>query len=138
MRWALAILAVLVALGAGFAAGVAVTAEDDGRDARGRLTDARPIDVLELRVGDCVNGLEAGGESVAVQAVPCRSRHEGEVQARVQLPGARWPGRKRVIALAERRCAESFFFAPSERSWRQDDRVVTCIARPSAGAQPDR
>ena len=138
MRWALALLAVLIALGVGFAAGVVVTAEDDARDARGRVLKAGPVDVLDLRVGDCVNGLEAGGESVAVRAVPCRSRHEGEVQARVQLPDGPWPGRKRAIALAERRCSENFFFAPSERSWRQDDRVVTCIARLSAGAQPDR
>lgn len=129
MRWALAILAVAVALGAGFAAGVLVSAEDEVRDSRGRVLKAGPVDVLDLRVGDCVNGLEAGGESVAVQGVPCRSRHEGEVRARVQLPEGPWPGRKRAIALAERRCSESFFFAPSERSWRQDDRVVTCIAR---------
>ena len=129
MRWALTILAVLAALGGGFAAGVAVTDEDDVRDARGRVLKATPIDVLDLRVGDCVNGLEAGGESVAVQAVPCRSRHEGEVRARLQLPDRPWPGRRRVIALAERRCPEGFFFAPSESSWRQDDRVVTCIAR---------
>ncbi len=129
MRWALTILAVLVALGGGFAAGVAVTAEEELRDARGRVLKPGPVDVLELRVGDCVNGLQAGGESVAVQAVPCRSRHEGEVRARLQLPDRPWPGRRRVIARAERRCPQGFFFAPSERSWRQGDRVVTCIAR---------
>ena len=89
MRWALALLAVLVALGVGFAAGVALTAEDKERDARGRVLEAGPVDVLDLRVGDCVNGLEAGGESVAVQAVPCRSRHQGQVQARVLLPAGR-------------------------------------------------
>ena len=98
------------------------------RDDRGRLLEAAKVDVLDLRVGDCVNGLE-GGESVAVQALPCRSRHEGEVGARAQLPDGPWPGRKRMLALAERRCAENFFFVPTETSWRQDDRVVTCIAR---------
>ncbi len=82
----------------------------------------------DLRVGDCLSGV-AGGESVAVRVVPCRSRHRGEVRARVQLPDGGWPGRKAVLAQAERRCAESFFFVPSESSWRQDDRVVTCIAR---------
>lgn len=128
MRWALALLAVLVAAGAGFAAGVLVASEDEIRDERGRVIEPTQIDVGDLRVGDCVRGVE-GGESVSVQAVPCRSPHKGEVRARVQLPDGGWPGPKRVLALAERRCAESFFFVPSEDSWRQDDRVVTCIAR---------
>ena len=128
MRWALALLAVLLAAGGGFAAGFAVRGSEDLRDDRGRVVEAAKVDVLDLRVGDCLRGVE-GGESVAVQAVPCRSPHRGEVRARVQLPEGEWPGPKRVLALAERRCAESFFFVPSEDSWRQDDRVVTCIAR---------
>ena len=128
MRWALALLAVLVAAGGGFAAGYAVRGNDDVRDKRGRVIEATQVDVGDLRVGDCVRGVE-GGESVAVEAVPCRSAHKGEVRARVQLPDEPWPGPKRVLAMAERRCAESFFFVPSEDSWRQDDRVVTCIAR---------
>jgi hypothetical protein len=128
MRWALALLAVLVALGAGFAAGVLVASDDDVRDSRGRVVKPAAVDVSDLRVGDCLRGVE-GGESVSVVVVPCGSPHRGEVRARVQLPDGGWPGRKRVLALAERRCAESFFFVPSEDSWRQDDRVVTCIAR---------
>ena len=128
MRWVLALLAVLLALGAGFAAGVLVATEEEVRDPRGRVIEPTRIDVGDLRVGDCLNGV-ADGESVAVLVVPCRSRHEGEVRARVQLADRGWPGRKAVIAQAGRRCRESFFFVPSERSWRQDDRVVTCIAR---------
>ena len=128
MRWALALLASVVAAGGGFAAGYAVRGDDDLRDERGRVIEATQVDVVDLQVGDCVRGVE-GGESVAVEAVPCRSPHKGQVRARVQLPDGRWPGPKRVLAMAERRCAESFFFVPSEDSWRQDDRVVTCIAR---------
>ena len=128
MRWALAVLAVLLAAGAGFAAGFLVASDEEIRDSRGRVIEPTRIDVADLRVGDCINGV-AGGESVAVQVVPCRSRHQGEVRARVELPDGGWPGRKAVIAQAGRRCAESFFFVPSETSWRQDDRVVTCVAR---------
>jgi hypothetical protein len=128
MRWALALLAVLLALGAGFAAGFLVASDDEVRDTRGRIVAPTRVDVGDLRVGDCLRGVE-GGESVAVEAVPCSWPHRGEVRARVQLPDSSWPGRKAVLAGAERRCAESFFFVPSETSWRQDDRVVTCIAR---------
>lgn len=128
MRWVLALLAVLVAAGAGFAAGFVVASDDDVRDSRGRVSKPVAVDVGDLRVGDCLRGVE-GGESVSVEVVPCSSPHRGEVRARVQLPDGGWPGRKRVLALAERRCAESFFFVPSADSWRQDDRVVTCIAR---------
>ena len=128
MRWVLALLALLLALGAGFAAGVLVATDEDVRDRRGRIIKPTRVDVGDLRVGDCLSEVE-GGESVAVLVVPCRSRHRGEVRARVQLPEGSWPGRKAVLAAAGRRCSESFFFAPSESSWRQDDRVVTCIAR---------
>ncbi len=128
MKWALALLAVLLALGAGFAAGFLVASEEEIRDPQGRVIEPTRINVSDLRVGDCLTGV-ADGESAAVQVVPCRSRHEGEVRARVQLAEGGWPGRKAVIAQAGRRCRESFFFAPSESSWRQDDRVVTCIAR---------
>ena len=128
MRWVLAVLAVLLALGAGFAGGFLLASEDEVRDRRGRIIQPTRVDVFDLRVGDCLSDVE-GGESVAVLVVPCRSRHKGEVRARVQLPEGRWPGRKAVLAAAGRRCRESFFFVPSEGSWRQDDRVVTCIAR---------
>jgi len=128
MRWALALLAVLVALGAGFAAGVLFASDEEVRDRRGHVIEPTRVALGDLRVGDCLSTVE-GGESVSARVVPCRSPHRGEVRARVQLPDGRWPGRKRVLAAAERRCAESFFFVPSESSWRQDDRVVTCIAR---------
>jgi hypothetical protein len=128
LKWALALLAVLLALGAGFAAGVLFASEEEVRDQRGRVVEATHVNVGDLRVGDCLDGV-AGGESIAVQVVPCRFRHEAEVRSRVQLPDGAWPGRKAVIAQAGRRCRESFFFVPSESSWREDDRVVTCIAR---------
>src|SRR3954447_25509986 len=126
MRWALAVLAVLLALGAGFAAGFLLASREEGRDARGRIIQPTRVNVGDLRVGDCLRGVE-GGESVAVEAVTCYSRHRGEVRAQVQLPAGSWPGRKAVLAAASRRCAESFFFVPSQTSWREDDRVVTCI-----------
>jgi hypothetical protein len=128
VRWVLALLAVVLALGAGFAAGVLVASDEEIRDSRGRVIEPTRIDVGDLRVGDCLSAVE-GGESVSVLVVPCRFHHGGEVRARVQLRDGAWPGRKAVLAAAGRRCAESFFFAPSESSWRQDDRVVTCIAR---------
>ena len=118
----------LLAAGAGLGAGVLLASDDEIRDSRGHVRVPTRVDVADLRVGDCLNGV-AGGESVAVQVVPCRSRHQGEVRARVQLSDGGWPGRKAVVAQAGRRCAESFFFVPSETSWRQDDRVVSCIAR---------
>jgi hypothetical protein len=128
MRWALALLVLLAAAGGGFAAGYVVRDSEDLRDGRGRVIEPTTVDVRELRVGDCLSGVE-GGESVAVQAVPCRAPHRGQVHSQVQLPDGAWPGRKRVLSAAERRCAASFFFVPSQSSWHQDDRVVTCIAR---------
>ncbi len=92
MRWALALLALLVAAGGGFAAGYAVRGDDDLRDERGRVIEATQVDVVDLQVGDCVRGVE-GGESVAVEAVPCRSPHKGRgaragAAARRALAGA--------------------------------------------------
>ena len=92
------------------------------------MIEATQVDVVDLQVGDCVSGVE-GGESVAVEAVPCRSPTGTRCARGCSCPTGGWPGPKAGAGEAERRCAESFFFVPSEDSWRQDDRVVTCIAR---------
>ena len=51
MRWALAVLAVLLAAGAGFGAGVLIASEEEIRDERGRVIEPTRVDVVDLRVG---------------------------------------------------------------------------------------
>jgi len=135
---------------------VAVREDEAGRDATGRITEAGPLDVFELRAGDCLTELRRG-ESVSLPAVPCAAPHRGEVLSTMQLPGGPWPGERAVSAAATRRCAAalrarpaarrarsgvtSFFYAPSEASWRQDDRTMTCVAAlrtPRSGPLGDR
>lgn len=129
---------------------MAVGEDEAEREATGRITEAGPLDVFELRAGDCLAELRRG-ESISLPAVPCSDPHRGEVVSTVQLPGGRWPGERAVSAAATRRCAaalrarpegrgaksgletsksdvEAFFYAPSESSWRQDDRAMTCVA----------
>ncbi|HZI98317.1 MAG TPA: septum formation family protein [Actinomycetales bacterium] len=110
-------------------------------------------DVFSLAVGDCVNGLEAGGateEYASTPVVPCSEPHEAEVITSFELDMAAYPGEAEVIAECERRCVDlivaalpdeadagaimPFYFYPTRESWEQaDDRTVHCLAMPSDG-----
>ncbi|MBD0745264.1 DUF4190 domain-containing protein [Streptomyces sp. CBMA152] len=107
---------------------------------------------MNLRRGDCFNvpGGELEREVVNVTVVPCDKPHDGEVSGSFKLSGSAFPGDKAITALADRRCwpveqeyamdswalpaeAESYYYTPSQRSWRLGDHSVTCAFATSSG-----
>ena len=109
------------------------------RDESGRISNAGSISVFDVRVGDCVNGVEDLEESLTVDAVPCSEPHDAETYATFDLPESDWPGQKLVFADGERGCdrrfpdeagdAELFFLHPTEETWTtRDDRTIACMA----------
>jgi Domain of unknown function (DUF4190)/Septum formation len=122
------------------------------RDPSGRVTDSGSESVFDLRVGDCMNGLEETDLEFSVDVTPCAEPHGAEVVSQFDLPRGDWPGMAFVTREAESRCPsevessaagvpragkiEVFYFHPTENSWSQmDDRTVLCVA---LFAQPRR
>jgi len=124
---------------------VAFLLTEPERDVGGRVTDSGSESVFDLRVGDCMNGLEETAARFTVDVTPCADSHDAEAVFEFNLPDGDWPGMPSVTHAATRRCLnevasaatgaprigeiEAFYLHPTEESWQsQDDRTVLCIA----------
>lgn len=135
----------------------AATADDATLSSMASPASANDIAATELVTGDCISGLVIGAAERtvvdSVRVVDCGSVHELEVFATFDLspadfedtePGV-YPGEQRVVRQADQGCAgrlddlgvddEFGLIAvwPSDTSWTQGDRDVTCAAFPRDG-----
>ncbi|MFE7133492.1 DUF4190 domain-containing protein [Streptomyces sp. NPDC057638] len=101
---------------------------------------------MDLRTGDCLNiPGDSPEESVSatVDVVDCDTRHEAEITGSFTLTGKTFPGATRIEEQADRHCTatngeyaldpwaihdgmEAYYYLPTEESWDQGDRTVTC------------
>ncbi|MBT2482369.1 DUF4190 domain-containing protein [Streptomyces sp. ISL-94] len=131
---------------------------DDGpppkRDSSGQVTTPGSIDVEDIRTGDCFNtggklaeyNDEDGGQAgFSVKIVPCGEPHEGEAYTVATLEDGAYPGKDKVISIAEEKCGgtaltdyvgddaklpetlEVFYYYPQRATWIRGDREVTCF-----------
>ncbi|NLG54415.1 MAG: hypothetical protein GX542_02010 [Rhodococcus sp.] len=106
------------------------------------------VDVFDLTVGDClVEDLGFGEESVTVEGgqktVPCSEPHTFEVYHEHVMTGRSYPGEDAAIDEAAEECSiafdsfvgmdyqdsvlDLFYLYPTEESWAEGDRVVSCL-----------
>ena len=97
----------------------------------------------EVKAGDCLTELPASGLVLTVDTAPCGEPHEGEIFAVMNMPDGDFPGQS-AIEEYQNKCAPElaeyspeaardpkvglFVLYPSEDSWGEGDRTVTCIA----------
>jgi hypothetical protein len=128
---------------------VACSGDDGaGRGDDGRITEAGPVSVFDLQVGDCLKPDEdAEGELTEVEAVPCEEPHTQEVFALPEYEGENpdvYPGEAAIRAFADAACLDAFerytgadyldsdlyfsYLHPSLDSWNEgDDRTIVCV-----------
>jgi hypothetical protein len=127
---------------------IAVAVNSAARDSSGTIAAPGDVSATELRVGDCLNGLE-NGSFTSLPAVPCASAHEGEVFAVFDLPAGPYPGESEVDSQAQDQCnlridvyspsavSDSnvglFVVTPNAGTWPTGDREVVCIASAESG-----
>ncbi|MWA06305.1 DUF4190 domain-containing protein [Actinomadura sp. LD22] len=119
-----------------------------------KTTKPEKIDAYTMKVGDCINDPVSSGspadasappvEVESVKKVPCTGPHDGEVLAVFKLTQAVMPADEEMSRLASTGCklriqrkldrdpaaahlGRSFYY-PTADSWRDGDRVVTCLA----------
>lgn len=101
------------------------------------------VSANEVKTGDCLEELPASGLVITVDTAPCSEPHTGEIFSVMTMPDGDFPG---TFAIEEyqNKCAPElaayspeavedpdvglFVLFPSEDSWAQGDRTVTCIA----------
>jgi hypothetical protein len=97
----------------------------------------------EVKAGDCLKELPASGLVLTVDTAPCDEPHKGEIFAVMNMPDGDFPGQS-AIEEYQNKCAPElvkyspeaasdpkvglFVLYPSEDSWGEGDRTVTCIA----------
>ena len=140
MKFAVTALCALLGV-AGCASTESASLSDQSvRDSSGRITIGGEVGVLQLKPGDCfILGID---EIETVDAVPCGDVHNAEVFSILELAPTDWPGSQAIAQVAEKGCVDRFRsatghpfdpvhvaitgYAPSERSWG-DDRKVLCV-----------
>ncbi|MEU9161937.1 DUF4190 domain-containing protein [Streptomyces sp. NPDC048424] len=130
------------------------------RDTGGQVTGSGSSKVQDIRKGDCFNTGgdlaeyedEDGGQAgYSVKIVPCDQAHEGEAYAVFNLDDGAYPGKDKVVSIAEEKCAgtaltdyvgknanvsdklDVFYYFPQPSTWAFGDREVTCFVGDSSG-----
>jgi Septum formation len=97
----------------------------------------------DVNAGDCLEELPDSGLVMTVDTAPCEEPHKGEIFAVLKIPDGGFPG-EAAIEEYQHKCAPElatyspeaardpevglFVLYPSEDSWADGDREVTCIA----------
>ena len=116
------------------------------------IFDKGTVSATEVKAGDCLKELPASGLVITVDTAPCTEPHTGEIFSVMNMPEGDFPGQF-AIEEYQNKCAPElatyspeasadpdvglFVLYPSEDSWGQGDRTVTCIAttdKPRTGA----
>lgn len=114
------------------------------RDASGNVTEAGSESVLDLRLGDCLGEIPEEGVTFSANVVPCSKPHEGQIYAVFDMPAGKFPGDKAISTAADQGCGSRlqgvsqaayqdnevgiFYLSPTQLSWSQNDREISCVA----------
>ncbi|WP_327353678.1 DUF4190 domain-containing protein [Streptomyces sp. NBC_01304] len=135
-----------------FFSGAASDFMDGVRDG---LREARENQVTALDKGECFNvpGGDMEGDMTDVDVVPCAERHHGEVFGSFDLADRDgYPGEDRITEVAQDKCSKLvddyvgdrgaassgaylYFFGPTDSSWSDGDREVTCVLGQADGSK---
>ena len=104
---------------------------------KGRVT------ATDVKVGDCLKEIPTSTRVMTVHTVGCDESHAGEVYAVLLMPAGSYPGQT-AIESYQNKCepelasyspgamtddsVQMYVLYPTEETWKQGDRAVTCIA----------
>jgi hypothetical protein len=138
--------------GAAIFAGTGALSDDTTRNETGEITASGGVGAYKVRVGDCIQMPDDAGEVVSVEGVPCSSPHGAQAFAEFTLPDLpALPSNDEMMSLAGRGCLgywagaigttyesdrslDMTFWSPTQASWDQADRVVTCFVVSADGS----
>jgi ABC-type cobalt transport system substrate-binding protein len=107
------------------------------------IFDDGSVRAADVKAGDCLKELPASGLVHSVNTTPCTEPHTGEIFSVMTMPDGDFPGQS-AIEVYQNKCGPEladyspeavedpdvglFVLYPSEDSWKQGDRAVTCVA----------
>jgi hypothetical protein len=141
-----------VAGGVAIFGGVGALSDDTTRNETGQITASGGVGAYKVRVGDCIQMPSDAGEVVSVEGVPCTTPHGAQAFASFTLPDLpAFPSPDEMDMLAGRGCLgywtdaigtsyesdralDMTFWYPTQASWDQNDREVTCFVMSNDGS----
>jgi Septum formation len=101
------------------------------------------VTATDVKVGDCLKEIPGSTRVMTVDTVGCDQPHAGEVFAVLMMPEGDFPGQS-AIEEFQNKCepelasyapeaitddsVQLYVLYPTEETWKQGDRAVTCIA----------
>ncbi len=101
------------------------------------------VSANRVKAGDCLKEVPASGLVMTVDTASCDEPHKGEIITLMDMPDGDFPGQA-AIDEYQNKCAPElekyapeaavdpdvglFVLSPTEDSWKEGDRTVTCIA----------
>jgi hypothetical protein len=101
------------------------------------------VTATDVKVGDCLKDIPSSARVMTVHTVGCDKSHAGEVYAVLLMPEGGYPGQT-AIETYQNKCepelasyspnaitddsVQMYVLYPTEDTWKQGDRAVTCIA----------
>ncbi len=109
------------------------------------LTACSDTSVMHMQVGQCIL-LPEEKTATTVETTNCTSEHDAEVFYMTSVDDGDFPGEAALNNAAEKVCISNFkdyvgshyvtstldatWMLPTKDSWAQNDRSITCLARP--------
>lgn len=101
------------------------------------------VTATDVQVGDCLKAIPDSAKVFTVDTIGCDQTHAGEVFAVLMMPDGDFPGQSAIDEYSNKCEPELASYAPdaitddtvqlyvlypTEETWKQGDRAVTCIA----------
>lgn len=120
------------------------------RDGYGVITAAQSgVDIMQLKVGDCLDSKPGAAASATASVVPCKDPHIAEIFAELDVPASADPGAKTYQDDLLKQCVDQFepfvglsydeskleawAIVPSSESFQNDDRKAYCLIADTEG-----
>jgi hypothetical protein len=127
---ALVVVGVVVLVGIAGVVAIAIFAKDN-------------VIATDLKLGDCITDVPTSTRVMTLPTTECTNAHGGEVYAVLTMPDGDYPGAS-VIDEWQNKCPDElqsfspeameddsvgvFVLYPTQETWKQGDRAITCIA----------
>lgn len=125
--------------------------KNDDNSSGGADTSSETINVLDLQVGDCFSAPEGATTIQEVELIDCNTPHDYEAYNNHQITQSTYPTSSEMDTIIQEACLGSFetyvgtsfenseydvtSLNPSESSWEQGDRSITCVIKTMDGSQ---
>jgi hypothetical protein len=136
--------------GVGIVSAGALAYDQTTRDDNGSIIKEGELGVFSFKIGDCIKDVKEGASLDQATGVPCSESHQMEVYAETFIEDSSEARPTDFDKQGDEYCYQEFtrfvgisyedskldftYLTPSDDSWKEGDREITCLIKDPAGA----